>query len=143
MHDMTVFEIDWMQEPKQMRRGDEVRHLISDNQEDDEMEKRERENKQTNYQLLMAFLLNSQYNMTDTRQVFFLFIFWNTNSLQGNLHGYVFTSFTPYTQIRMYKVNEAERCTRSGGEVMNVQNQWDQGRSRSAAVSWNLLMGIP
>lgn len=62
-----------MQEPKQTRRGDEVSHLISDNQEDDEMEKRERENKQTNYQLLMAFLLNSQYNMTDTRQVFFLF----------------------------------------------------------------------
>lgn len=120
-----------MQEPKQTRRGDEVSHLISDNQEDDEMERRERENKQTNYQLLMAFLLNSQYNMTDTKQV----LSYYTNSLQDNLHGYVFTSFTPYTQIRMCKVNEAERCTRSSGEVMNVQNQWDQGRSRSAAVS--------
>lgn len=59
-----------MQEPKQTHRGDEASHLISDNQEDDEMKKRE--NKPTNYQLLMAFVLNSQYNMTDTRQVFFL-----------------------------------------------------------------------
>lgn len=35
MHNTTVFEIDWRQED----RGDEVIHLVSDNQEDDEMKK--------------------------------------------------------------------------------------------------------